>query len=85
MAKDPLGNKITPGSKIFFNGMIFVVKEVNENRVFGSKQITGRNITGMKIPDSMILEAEVPGDFSQPINCYVVKDPDEDKTLAGKA
>jgi hypothetical protein len=77
MAKDILGNTINPGDKMMFNGMICTVKEINENRVIGGKSMTGRSITGMKIPDVLTLEIDLPFECDKPFNGVVVKTPPE--------
>jgi hypothetical protein len=80
MAKDILGNEIKAGEKVMFQGMVFLVKELNENRVIGGKTITGRNVTGIKIPDVMLLEIELQFDAEKPFNGVIVKQPLDSNT-----
>ena len=78
MAKDILGNEIKVGDKVMFQGMVFNVKELNENRVIGGKTMTGKNITGIKIPDVLTLEIDLQFDAEKPFNGVVVKTPPDD-------
>lgn len=77
MAKDMIGNEIKPGDKLFFQGMVFNVKDLQENRILGGKTLTGKSVSGMKIPDVITLEIDIAFNADQPVNGCVVKTPPE--------
>lgn len=73
--KDMIGNNVKAGDKLLFQNMIYEVEDIQENRLIGGKSITGKNITGMKIPDALTLRITIPFDSNQPFNGVVVKTP----------
>ena len=77
MAKDILGNICKPGDKLFMNGVIYTIKEINENRILGGKLVDGRKGMSVKIPDTLVLEADFPFDSEKPINGFLVRIPPE--------
>jgi hypothetical protein len=77
MAKDILGNKLVVGKKIFLNGVIYIIKEVNENRILGGKAMTQNRGVAIKIPDTLVLEADFPFDADKPVNGFMVMEPPE--------
>jgi tartrate dehydratase beta subunit/fumarate hydratase class I family protein len=83
MAKDILGNKLVVGKKIFLNGVIYTIKEVNENRILGGKAMTQNRGVAIKIPDTLVLEADFPFDTDKPVNGFMVLEPPE--TIAPEA
>jgi len=74
MAKDILGNVLKPGDKVIFNGLIYDIVEINENRVFGG-HIQGNKGTSLKIPDNITLSCDLPFDADKPFNGCVLKVP----------
>lgn len=77
MAKDAIGNEIHIGDKLFFQGMVYNVKDVQENRIIGGKTLTGKSVSGVKVPDIMTLEIDLPFNSEQPFNGVVCKTPKE--------
>lgn len=77
MAKDLLGNIVKPGDKLFLQGIVFTVKEINENRILGGKAVSQNRGIAIKIPDNLVVEADFPFDSEKPINGFVVKIPPE--------
>lgn len=74
MAKDVLGNIVKVGNKVLFNGSIYEVKAINENRLLGG-HIQGNKGMGIKIPDSMTLEMDIQYDADKPVNFVVCREP----------
>jgi len=72
-----IGNSMKVGDKIMFNGMICTIKEIQENRIIGGKTMTGRQITGMKVPDILTLEIDLPFECEKPFNGVIVQVPAE--------
>lgn len=77
MAKDLMGNNVKPGDKLFLNGVVYTVKEINENRILGGKAMSQNRGIAIKIPDNLVVEADFPFDADKPINGFVVKTPPE--------
>jgi hypothetical protein len=77
MAKDSIGNEMKAGDKLFFNGFIYDIKEINENRVIGGRTLTGKNVSGIKIPDTITIEITLPFEAEKPFNGFIVKTPPE--------
>jgi hypothetical protein len=77
MAKDILGNTLKIGDKLFFQGVVYDVEDIQENRLIGGKTMTGKSIQGMKIPDALTLRVTLPFDSNQPFNGFVVKNPEQ--------
>jgi len=77
MAKDILGNKLVVGKKLFLNGVIYTIKEINENRVLGGKAMTQNRGVAIKIPDTLVLEADFPFECDKPVNGFMVLEPPE--------
>lgn len=75
MAKDILGNVMKVGDKVVFNGMVCDVVEINENRIIGGQHMTGKGVSGIKIPDIMTLSIDLPFDSDKPFNAFVCKVP----------
>lgn len=75
MAKDAIGNEIHIGDKLFFQGMVYNVKDVQENRILGGKTLTGKSVSGIKVPDVMTLEIDLPFNSEQPFNGVVCMTP----------
>lgn len=80
MAKDSLGNTLRVNDKVLFNGLIYTIKEIQENRILGGKHMTQNRGMAIKIPDSIVLEVELPFDAEKPFNGFVVKTPPEGGT-----
>lgn len=79
MAKDALGNTLRIGQKVMFNGMIYTIKDLQENRVLGSGKFISKGVSGMKIPDNITLEIDLPFDADKPFNGIVCQTPKEDE------
>jgi hypothetical protein len=77
MAKDILGNEMKIGDRLLFNNAVYLIKDIQENRIMGGKIATGRNITGIKVPDVISLEIDLPFNCEQPFNGFIVKTPPE--------
>jgi len=77
MAKDILGNILHTGDKIVFRGLICTVKDIHEKRILGTMQSSGKQGMTVKLPDSLVLEVDIQGDFDKPLDCYAVKTPDD--------
>lgn len=80
MAKDMLGNVMKVGQKVMFNGMVMTVTGLEENRVIGGHKVGNSRLQGMKIPDSLRLELELPFDADKPFNGVVCLEPPESGT-----
>lgn len=83
MAKDVLGNVMHLGDKIVFNNMVYTIKDIQENRVLGGRQLSQSKGMVIKIPDTITLEIELPFEADKPFNGYVPRTPPE--TGSGEA
>ncbi len=77
MAKDIMGNIVHVGEKLFLNGVVYTVKEINENRLLGGKAMSQNRGIAIKIPDNLVVEVDFPFDSEKPINGFVIKTPPE--------
>lgn len=77
MAKDVMGNIVHVGDKLYLNGVVYTVKEINENRLLGGKAMSQNRGIAIKIPDNLVVEADFPFDSDKPINGFVIKTPPE--------
>lgn len=75
MATDILGNKLKVGQKVIWNGMVCTIKSIDENRLLGGGKFIAKGIQGMKIPDNITIEIDLPFDAEKPFNGAVCQEP----------